>query len=290
MSKRWRIPSAWVKALALALCLGGVAGAVSPEQFARQSFGTTAEDVRTVWWSSGTSRRALVVMDLAEEYKTRLLLLVPAKNTFKVTWDTKVDTIVRDAKLTDVDHDGSPEVYWRTDTSGSAFGTEEFFLRDVRSKTTYHAQIDYDTDGTPGDASFGPAEKMGRGRLMRTFLTAQVRLSPHMKDTRSAITKLAHRWMEEYGGGTVPSKLDQRIEARLDSAACRFDQQDLARAVKVGRFQYVGLHAGVVELDRARDGEKLKLTLEFSPDGVFLFDPVTRTFTFPAASREKREP
>lgn len=103
------------------------------------------------------------------------------------------------ADITDLNRDGTPEVYVASEEAGNASGVDTYALTDLATNTKYTVEVDFSQDGSPGTIFPGKSLDAPSAARYRDYLEARVATNAHLKDTRNAFSKASDAWYDRYG-------------------------------------------------------------------------------------------
>lgn len=130
--------------------------------------------------------------------------------------------------LTDLNRDGTPEVFYAYVNEGNEAGRELYLIVDLAKNVAYTAEINYAQDGSPGTIFVGKSLNAPTVKAFLTFMEQKITRSNRLNDTRNPIARARDEWIERYGAFLEQDDLDPPlritpISAPLNSALCRID-------------------------------------------------------------------
>ena len=170
----------------------------------------------------------------------RILVLKPFAGKYTVYWRSPpyFGNSLLGTGLTDLNHDGIPEVYLANEDSGNQSGIETYTLTDLANNMRYAVEVDFLQDGTPGTILPGKMLDSLKASPFRAFLEARVAKSKRLLDTRNAFTKASNIWYERYGSflneGAHGPIVVAPVSAAYDSELCLNAVSPMAKTISNG--------------------------------------------------------
>lgn len=162
-------------------------------------------------------------------------------------------TVNDDLRLTDLNKDGVPEVFYAGASGGSGLTSYDFYLTDLKDRQMYHANIVVGNNSGRGVLQYDPALLKPERAAFLNFMQPAIERSEGFKATKLPPT-LAELWTNQYGRFALGQWAKVQIKpnpAPLTSAACDTPRAylkalDASTSATVGGVTYIAAFKGPV--------------------------------------------